>query len=163
MKRLILACLILFGTTSLAIHAQTSIDQTILAKQAYQKLLKMDTFAIGGTGYSGETSAGEKELDSLLKEIGAVPALRLLVREGTNEGSLYGLVGLNLLGCDCYQEELTWFRKNRIEAGVGPIREMSGCSVANFIDRDQRELFFDKFFPSALSHKNRMFQYRQKR
>ena len=125
---------------SLQANAQEkTFDESILSdkgKQAYQTLLKVDLFALFGISYSGETSKGELALDDLLKEKESTNALKNLIKTATPEGGLYALLGLKMLNCKCFKEELENFKKlpeplARKNSGrdieKGNVRRMQGC------------------------------------
>ena len=63
---------------------------------AYDKLAKACVFRVGGVGYSGSTSKEELALYDLLEDAHALEALRSLVKTGSFEGGLYGLLGLSI-------------------------------------------------------------------
>jgi len=63
---------------------------------AYSKLATACIFRVGGVGYSGETSKEELALYDLLEESHALAALNSLVKTGSYEGGLYGLLGLSI-------------------------------------------------------------------
>jgi hypothetical protein len=125
---------------SMQVNAQDkAFDSSALSaegKTAYEELLKVDTFAIGGVGYSGGTSIGEKSLDILIGEDLAVSALKNLVGAATPEGSLYAVLGLKALKCECLDAEVKEFngrtfserkKLGRMAVGSEEIRTMSGC------------------------------------
>jgi hypothetical protein len=107
------------------------------AEQAYQTLLKTDLFALGGTGYAGETSQGEEALEVLLEGEEPIEALKNLVRNASPEGGLYALFGLRALKCDCFDEEVKIFLarsetgerkgRGREKLGAGMVNRMTGC------------------------------------
>jgi len=115
-----------------AMAQNKTFDQTVLSesgKQAYQTLLKIKLFAIGGIGYGGETSEGEKVFDILLEEKEAISAFKSLVRSGTIEGGMYGLFGLKMTDCNCFQQEFTDFKKSRtFENNKEAFASQAGCS-----------------------------------
>ena len=80
--------------------AQTAeFDPEILsakAKIAYSKLAKTCIFRVGGVGYGGQTSKEELALYDLLEDAHALGALHSLVKTGSSEGGLYGLLGLSI-------------------------------------------------------------------
>lgn len=119
-------------------------DPAVLSAEAhgaYQELLNINLFAIGGVGYSGTTSEGEQSLITLLSDAKAVDALKGLVTIATPEGGLYALLGLRFLGCDCLASEAKRFldrppAKERSDPGEGDlivdadhVKRMSGCLV----------------------------------
>jgi hypothetical protein len=102
---------------SLQTNAQVkTFNKSILSesgKTAYQTLLKIKLFAIGGIGYGGETSEGEKVFNVLLEDKEAILAFKDLVINGTLEGGMYGLFGLNMIDCDCFQNELEKYKEEK--------------------------------------------------
>ena len=66
-------------------------------QNAYDTLNKAEYFALGGVGRGGTMSAGEGALRLLLKQKHAEGAFVRLVRQGSDAGKLYGLVGLKEL------------------------------------------------------------------
>lgn len=106
-------------------------------EQAYQTLLKVDLFAIGGIGYAGQISDGEKALKVLLEGEESITDLKSLVKDATPEGGLYALLGLRMLKCECFEEEVknflnkpelgerTIWGSRKLEAGM--VSRMSGC------------------------------------
>ena len=66
------------------------------ARIAYSKLAKACIFRVGGVGYTGQTSKEELALYDLLEDAHALDALQSLVKRGSYEGGLYGLLGLSI-------------------------------------------------------------------
>ena len=66
------------------------------ARIAYSKLAKACIFRVGGVGYAGQTSKEELALYDLLDDAHALDALQSLVKTGSYEGGLYGLLGLSI-------------------------------------------------------------------
>ncbi len=119
---------------------EKTFDSSVLSaegKKAYQELLKIDTFAIGGVGYSGTTSKGEEALIILVKEKEAISALKELAKTALPEGGLYGIFGLKILKCDCFDEEFEEFINKRelgerkiwggLKISSGNVHMMAGC------------------------------------
>ncbi len=106
-------------------------------KKAFETLTSVNLFALGGTGYGGEISAGELALRELVHEEQATAALRHLVSISTPEGALYALLGLKLLKCECLETEYVRFAslpepearsdKSRLPTAKGHVRRMAGC------------------------------------
>jgi len=100
---------------SLTITAQSDVfDQSFLSekgKQAYSTLVRVQMFSVGGIGYSGQTSKGELALDVLIEENQATLSFKQLIADGTLEGGLYGVVGLKMLGCDCFDQEFLRYKE----------------------------------------------------
>ena len=108
-------------------------------RQAYQSLLKVKLFAIGGIGYGGRTSDGEEAFDVLLAEKYASSAFKSLLDEATIEGGMYGLLGLKIIDCDCYESELSSFLLARTdEHNKESFKTQSGCLVADAKSSDEK-------------------------
>lgn len=88
----------LFGlhTTSVQTEEFSRERLSSKGKMAYSKLAAACIFRVGGVGYSGETSKEELALYDLLEEAQALAALKSLVKSGSYEGGLYGLLGLSI-------------------------------------------------------------------
>jgi hypothetical protein len=122
-----------------AVAQEKAFDPSVLSaegNQGYQALLKVDTFAIGGIGYAGSTSVGEKSLDVLIGEDRAVSVLKRLIDTATPEGGLYAVLGLKTLKCDCLDTEVKRFNartfSERKRSGRGVVASedvstMTGC------------------------------------
>ena len=66
-------------------------------RMAYSKLATACIFRVGDVGYSGAaTSKEELALYDLLEDAQALAALKSLVKSGSYEGGLYGLLGLSI-------------------------------------------------------------------
>ncbi|MBX3243286.1 MAG: hypothetical protein KF685_02315 [Acidobacteria bacterium] len=110
-------------------------------KQAYSSLSKVRRFAIGGVGYSAERSSGEASLEILIEEKNAIRAFSQLITDGTLEGGLYGLFGLKMLGCECYEAELTRYKE--LVFGKNSREEFtiqSGCSVIEVVEEADKKM-----------------------
>jgi hypothetical protein len=122
------------------INAQEkTFDQNILSdkgKSAYHVLLGADVFALGGIGYSGETSTAETAVDILIEENAATEALTSVITDASPEGGLYALYGLRELKCTCLDQQANAIEKIT-ERGArnyfgttippGQVHMMSGC------------------------------------
>ena len=126
---------------------EKNFDESVLSedgKQAYEKLLKVKLFAIGGIGYSGEISEGEKLFDVLLEEKEAMSAFKSLVKNGTIEGGVYGLFGLKMIDCDCFQQEFADFKKSKTSGNNKEIfNSQSGCSLIEAETNSDKEFSLD--------------------
>lgn len=101
MKRLLTVLVfsgVLFGAQMGSAQSEEFKQEQLSAKGrvAYNKLVTACIFRVGGVGYSGETSKEEMALYDLLEEAHALAALRSLVKTGSYEGGLYGLLGLSI-------------------------------------------------------------------
>lgn len=117
-------------------------------RTAYSKLAKACIFRVGGVGYSGETSKEELALYDLLEDAHALEALRSLVKTGSYEGGLYGLLGLSIRDHGEFNRAVEIYkarkeRPERQETGLceffavtdKTVTTQSGC----IIDIEQRE------------------------
>ena len=113
-------------------------------KQAYQTLLNIQLFAIDGIGYSGKTSDGEKAFDILVEEKQAAAAFKNLINKATIEGAFYGLFGLKMIDCSCYQEEFISFKQTRIlKDNNEKLSTASGCSPYEAETTADKEFYLD--------------------
>lgn len=97
-------------------------------RNAYSTLSNVRLFATGGVGYGGETPEGLKALEVLIEEKKAISAFKSLVTSATLEGGLYGLFGLRMLNCDCFDSELARYRSTRVSTAVEEeINTAAGC------------------------------------
>ena len=133
---------------SLQTNAQDkTFDESVLSesgKQAYQTLLKIQLFAIGGIGYGGETSEGEKAFDILLEDKEAIVAFKSLVKKGTLEGGMYGLFGLKMFECDCFQNELESYKNEKLLKNTKEkFSMMSGCDSIKADNNSDKEFVID--------------------
>ena len=95
-RKFVWLILSLIFISSQAIAQEKIFDELILSesgKQSYQKLLKINLFAVGGIGYGGVTSEGEKAFDVLVEEKESTAAFKSLVKNATVEGAFYGIFG----------------------------------------------------------------------
>lgn len=144
-------------------------DESILSdggKQAYQTLLKIKLFAIGGIGYGGKISDGEKAFDTLFDEKESLLAFKSLVKIATLEGGLYGLLGLKINDCDCFNKEYDNYKRSRLSHDNKEIfTTASGCSVMPAETTEDKRLVIgyvvDKGFEIFKSMKVKQREYRK--
>ena len=158
--------LILF---SLQANAQDkTFDESVLSgsgKQAYQTLLKLKLFAMGGIGYGAATSEGEKAFDILLEDKEAISAFKSLVKKGTLEGGMYGLFGLKMIDCDCFQSEFESYKKNKLlKDNKEKFSMMAGCNSIKADNNSDKEFVIDyvvKNFTELAIGKQRLGEHRK--
>jgi hypothetical protein len=92
-------------------------------------LQKTMTFALGGVGYAGTMSEGERTLREVLKEPDATRRLESVLPNASAAGQLYALLGLRMRDRAAYQRALEKYRAND-----GIVPTMRGCIM-------QRESF----------------------
>lgn len=140
--------LILFILLSISCFAQEKdFDESVLTdngKQAYQTLLHVELFAIGGVGYGGKTSDGERAFDILLEDKEAMSAFKSLLNKATIEGALYGLFGLKMMNCSCYQEEFIKLKKSRVSNNNSEqLSTAQGCEYYEAEKASDKEFYLD--------------------
>jgi hypothetical protein len=118
--------LLWIAVSSLVCGATVRADERSGADQA---LRKTATFALGGVGFAGVMSEGERLLREVLKEPDAARRLESLLPDASAAGQLYALLGLRLRDRVAYQQALEKYRAN--DANV---QTMRGCIM-------QRESF----------------------
>ena len=125
------------------VHSQSQCNQPYtlseIGKTALQSLQKEPTFALGGVGYAGHTSDGEKAMNVLLDQNSAQEVLFELATKNSGVGGLYGLVGLKIIKSNCFQEgyqqylklpDLTELKSTGFEdIPKGYVETMSGCMI----------------------------------
>ena len=92
-------------------------------------LQKTTTFALGGVGFAGIMSEGERMLREILKEADAATRLESVLPKASAAGQLYALLGLRLRDRAAYQRALEKYRANDEK-----VQTMRGCIL-------QRESF----------------------
>lgn len=163
---------LILSLTMLSIQANAqakTFDESVLSesgKQAYRTLLKIKLFAIGGIGYSGETSDGEKVFDVLLEEKEAGLAFRSLIKNGTIESGMYGLFGLKISGCYCFEQEFADFKKSKTsENNKETFDSQSGCSLTKAKTNSDKEFVIDyivsKGFDQLANWKKKLIEQRK--
>jgi len=95
-----------------------------LASSVRADLARENVFALGGVGYAGTMSSGEKDLRAILKEADAVQQLQSLLKRASPAGQLYALLGLRLRDRPAYEQAVPEFRKRS-----DVISTMHGCIV----------------------------------
>ena len=92
-------------------------------------LQKTTTFALGGVGFAGIMSEGERMLREILKEADAATRLESVLPKASAAGQLYALLGLRLRDRAAYERALEKYRANDAK-----VQTMRGCIL-------QRESF----------------------
>jgi len=92
------------------------------AGNAETLLQKAGTFAMGGIGYGGIMSEGERALREVLAEPDAVARLESLLPESSAAGQLYALVGLRVRDREAYKRALAAFGQRS-----AAVQTMRGC------------------------------------
>ena len=134
----------LAGLTCLVIEATPS---HAASETALQKTM---TFALGGVGFAGTMSQGERALREVLKEPDAARRLENIVANASAAGQLYALLGLRLRDREAYQRALQKYRTN--DANV---QTMRGCIIQREsfrklieeIERGEYDSFLEREWP----------------
>lgn len=112
------SCVLVAGQIGLAQSEEFNLGQlSPKGRIAYSTLAKSCIFRIGRVGFSGETSKEELALYDLLEDAHAVEAFRSLVKTGSYEGGLYGLLGLSIIDREEFNRAVVIYkaRKERPE------------------------------------------------
>lgn len=86
------------------------------------ELRNQTTFALGGIGFAGVMSEGERTLREILKEPDAARRLQSVLPNASPAGQLYALLGLRLRDRAAYQRALEKYRANNAK-----VQTMRGC------------------------------------
>src|SRR5687768_9885455 len=100
------------GSTALAVLASLLIGAAPIDAAPETALLQTTTFALGGVGYAGIMSEGERTLREILKESDAPKRLESMLPNASAAGQLYALLGLRLRDRAAYQRALEKYRAN---------------------------------------------------
>jgi hypothetical protein len=118
MKRASLAFVVCTSILGLAPAVEADVD----ASRPAASLARENAFALGGVGYAGTMSGGEKDLRAILTQPDAVQQLQSLLQDASPAGQLYALLGLRLRDRPAYEQAVPAFR-NRSDV----ISTMHGC------------------------------------
>jgi hypothetical protein len=139
------SCLVLSAVAWLVIGAPP-----ILAAPE-TSLQKTTTFALGGVGYAGVMSEGERTLREILKQSDAPKKLESVLPNASAAGQLYALLGLRLRNRAAYQRALEKYR-----AKDATVATMRGCimqresfrKLVEQIDQGDYDSFLERDGPS---------------
>jgi hypothetical protein len=113
-------------------------------------LQKTTIFALGGVGYAGIMSQGERTLREILKESDAPRRLESVLPNASAAGQLYALLGLRLRDRAAYQRALEEYR-----AQDAKVQTMRGCimqresfrKLVEQIERGDYDSFLEREWP----------------
>lgn len=113
-------------------------------------LRETTTFALGGVGFAGVMSEGERMLREVLKEHDAARRLESVLPDASPAGQLYALLGLRLRDRAAYQRELEKYRANDVR-----VQTMRGCilqrepfdKLVAQIERGDYDSFLEREWP----------------
>lgn len=142
--------LLWIAASSLLCVAMLRADERSGADKA---LRKTATFALGGVGFAGVMSDGERTLREILKEADAVTRLESVLPSASAAGQLYALLGLRLRDRAAYQRALEKYRAH--DANVPTMR---GCimqresfrKLAEQIERGEYDSFLAREWPNRM-------------
>ncbi len=111
---------------------------------------KTATFALGGVGYAGVMSEGERTLREILKESDAPRRLESVLANASAAGQLYALLGLRLRDRSAYQRVVEKYRANDAK-----VQTMRGCimqresfrKLVEQIDQGEYDAFLAREWP----------------
>jgi len=94
-------------------------------EQAYQQLLSTKVFALGGVGFAGTISEGEKAFQLVAASTNGLSLFKAAIKHGTPEAQMYGLLGIRKLS----RENVDVYVKS-LQSANPTITTMSGCLMA---------------------------------
>jgi hypothetical protein len=136
MKQNLASHLVAFGfaaaalATSLLAGYHTLAAEPVLSvggpgiQQAYEQLLSTKSFAFGGVGFAGTTSAGQKAFDVIAARTNALELFRAVLSKGNPEGKMYALCGIHRLAPEKFNN-----LAKPVVAANSKVSTMSGCLV----------------------------------
>lgn len=110
------------------------------------------TFALGGVGFAGIMSDGERTLRGILKDSDAARRLEGVLPDASPAGQLYALLGLRLRDRAAYQRALEKYRANDAK-----VQTMRGCilqresfdKLVAQIERGDYDSFLEREWPDS--------------
>ena len=97
----------------------------------FDRLAKIDWFAFGPTGWTAETSQGEKDLNVIFSRPSAIKDFQRLYDLGNLQAKLYALVALWVLSPDKYKELSQTFRTTKEK-----VKTVRGCVISHELVAD---------------------------
>jgi len=97
----------------------------------FDRLAKVDWFAFGPTGWTAETSQGEKDLNVIFSRPSALKDFQSLYDVGNLQAKLYALVALWVLSPDKYKELSQKLRNTKEK-----VTTVSGCIISHELAAD---------------------------
>jgi len=122
----------------------------VMPANSQTTLQSVESFAMGGVGYAGTMSAGERALRQILKEHDAVARLEGVIPNATPAGKLYALLGLRKLDRAAYARALEMCGRTdtKVETAHGCIiGHESFRDLAKEIDRGQYDPSLEHEWP----------------
>lgn len=122
MKLIVLAVLSAFAfgaTASAAEHPKEYYDPDV------QRLMHVEAFAFGPTGFKREPSAGERAFAAIVKKKDAIRCMVQVFDHGTAEGKCYALVALREFSGELYVRTASTFRLDEMPV----IRTIDGEAI----------------------------------
>ncbi len=109
----------------LTVGNSLSAEPLLRTRATVQHLAKVHQFAIGGVGFAGQTSEGEKQFRLILQDAEAAAAFDDLYAHGNNEAKAYALLGLHQLNPARFQEIYASLSNSGEE-----LETMQGCIIS---------------------------------
>jgi len=104
-------------------HSSPTEQQTL--QQAYQHLLTVRRFALGGIGFAGTISDGERAFQTVAASTNALELFRAVLKNGSAEGQMYALCGIHRLAPQSFSSHA-----RSLADAESRIRTMSGCLLS---------------------------------
>jgi hypothetical protein len=110
-------------------------------------LRSIDRFAMGGVGYAGTMSAGERALRQILKDRDAVLRLEGMIPNATPAGKLYALLGLRKMDPAAYARALETCQRTDTK-----VETARGCIIGHESFRDLVKEIDHGQYDASLAH-----------
>ena len=119
-------------------HAEESFDSV------FARLAKVDQFAIGGVGYAGVISQGEKDYKFLLSRPSALTGFERLLAEGNPQAKCYAFFAIHALSPNRFKVFLQSLRYSEeqvaVQSGCLSYRESLGAVLKGIEKGQYREM-----------------------
>jgi len=113
----------------LAVGVSLGVVISLVCAWAHQSVLydlvcHAKLFSVTGVYYNGEETTALRSYKKLLRQPNAAPKLRHMLDEGSPEGQMYALLGLQILGDSEYNRRIASYLASPAQVNWG-----QGCSV----------------------------------
>lgn len=126
MKTLIVVwCCLAGGWSSVLAQKEGDVPGASLEVKAFEMVKAAERFSIGGIGVAGTIAPAETALRLIVKAQDGLQQCQTLLKEGTPEGKLYGLLGVKLLDKKAFEAAVTPFLADKTK-----VKSASGCELS---------------------------------
>ncbi|MCP5550103.1 MAG: hypothetical protein H7A53_04335 [Akkermansiaceae bacterium] len=123
-------------------------------KSDIEQLCSVEEFALGGVGFSGQTSAGEVLFQRILARPDNLESFLTVYAKGNNQARMYALLAFHSLDETLYRHIKANYRDRKIEIRhtVGCIKDSASLDaiLSDFVEKG----FYDRYLPEKYRRKS---------